>query len=102
MSTQTKIIIAVLIAGVLLVGAYLVFFNTSSSSSDVLTSNSAPASAAEVTFLNLATQLEPITFDTSILTDSRFTSLIDTRTSITPVAQGRRDPFAPVAGIASN
>jgi flagellar basal body-associated protein FliL len=102
MSTQTKIVIGVVLGGVLLVGGYLVFFNSSNSSSDVLSSNSAPASEAEVTFLNLATQLEPITFDTSILTDSRFTSLIDTRTSITSVSQGRPDPFAPVAGITGN
>ena len=102
MTTRTKIIIAVVIAGAVLVGGYLLFFNTDNSADVVSTGNSVPASAAEVTFLNLATQAAPITFDTSILSDPRFTSLINTDTTIIPVPQGRPDPFAPVPGIGGN
>ena len=98
MSTQTKIIAGVVIGGVLLLGGYLAFFNSNSAPS-VMTTDAAPASAAEITFLDLATKAEPITFDTTVLYDPRFTSLIDTRTAIVPVPVGRRDPFAPVAGI---
>ena len=100
MSTRTKIIAAVILGGILLLGGYLLFFNTTST--NVVSTDSAPASAAEVTFLNLATQTGSISFDTSVLSDPRFTALIDTRTAITPVPQGRKDPFAPVPGITSN
>jgi hypothetical protein len=100
MSTQTKIIAGVVIGGALLLGGYLAFFNSSSAPS-VVSTDAAPASAAEITFLDLATKAEPISFDTSILFDPRFTALIDTRTAIVPVPLGRRDPFAPVAGIAT-
>ena len=101
MSTQTKIVSSVIAVGILLLGGYLLFFN-SNSSSGVVSTDSAPASAAEVTFLNLATKAGPISFDTTILSDPRFVSLIDTNTNITPVPLGRRDPFAPVPGISSN
>lgn len=100
MSTQTKIVIGIIILGAGLIGTYLLFFNTSSTSA--ISSSSAPASAAEVTFLDLATKTGPITFDTAILTDPRFTSLINTETTVIPVPQGRRDPFAPVPGITGN
>ena len=100
MSTRTKIIAAVVIGGALLLGAYLLFFNTNSTGS-AITEENAPASAAEVTFLNLASKTDSITFDTTVLTDPRFTSLVDTRTSIVPVPQGRRDPFSPIAGLNS-
>ena len=102
MSNTTKIVIAVVIGGALLVGAYLLFFNTNSSSAVTETSNDASANSAEVTFLNLATQAEAITFDTSILSDPRFTSLIDTSTNVVPVPVGRPDPFAPVPGVTGN
>lgn len=60
---------------------------------DVVTS-SAPSSEAEVVFRNLIAQLTPLTFDTSIGTDPRFTSLVDLHTAIIPEQKGRRDPFA--------
>ena len=101
MSTQTKIIIAVVIAGALLVGSYLLFFNTNGNTS-ALSAEGAPASDAEVTFLSLATKADSITFNLSILSDPRFTSLIDTRTNVVPVPEGRKDPFAPVPGVTGN
>jgi flagellar basal body-associated protein FliL len=95
MSNQTKIIAVVLGIVVILGAAYLLFFNTSSDTTAV-TSDGAPTSAAEVNFLNLSSQIEPVTFDTSILNDPRFTSLVDIHTAILPEASGRKDPFAPL------
>jgi hypothetical protein len=53
-----------------------------------------PLSPAETTFVNLATQLEPLGFDTAILSDPRFMALVDIHTAVIPESAGRRDPFA--------
>lgn len=60
-----------------------------------------PASEAELDFVNLAGQIDSITFDTSIFSDSRFISLTDIRTTVVPETAGRRDPFAPLSGSAA-
>ncbi len=100
-STNTKIVLGVLVAGGLLVAVYLLFFNASSDTSAISTTG-APASAAEVTFLDLASKAGPISFDTSIFTDSRFTSLVDIHQAIVPDSPGRTDPFAPLPGTVSS
>ncbi len=98
MSTSSNtIIIVVIILGALGVGGYLLFFNSNTSALSI--NNSAPASAAEQTFLNLTSEAESISFNTSILSDPRFTSLVDTRTAVVPVSEGRPDPFSPVPGV---
>lgn len=56
----------------------------------------APASTAEITFLALTSKIDPVGFDTSVLTDPRFMALVDIRTAILPEASGRQDPFAPL------
>ena len=96
MSSKTKIIVAVLGIAVLLGAVYLLFFNNSSNTSAVSQSGGAPTSPAQASFLDLSSQIEPITFDTSILSDPRFTSLVDLHTAILPEAAGRKDPFAPL------
>ncbi len=98
MSTRTKIIVGVVAGVVVLAAVYLLFFNSNSNTSAV-SSGGAPASTAEVAFLNLASKAGPISFDTSIFSDPRFTSLVDIHTVIVPDPQGRTDPFAPVPGI---
>lgn len=54
----------------------------------------APQSPAEVTFVSLASQLEPLGFDTSILSDPRFMSLVDIHTTVLPETPGHADPFS--------
>ncbi len=95
MSSRTKIIFAAIGVGIVLLGAYLVFFNNTADTS-AISSAGAPASTAEVSFLNLVAQIDPLTFDTSIFSDPRFISLVDIRTAIVPEAKGRIDPFAPL------
>jgi hypothetical protein len=93
MSSRTKIIFAVMAGGIALAAGYLLFFPKSDGGA-ALSADSVPASAAEVRFLNLAGQIGSITFDTSIFSDLRFSSLVDIHTAILPEAAGRKDPFA--------
>ncbi len=57
-------------------------------------------SIAESTFVNLTAEIEPVKFDTSILSDVRFKNLVDIHIIVTPEPTGRKDPFAPFAGAA--
>ena len=82
---------------VILGGGYLYFF---SGSSQAPVSATPPAGAAEQQFLTLAGELQPLSFDTSILSDPRFASLVDISVPVTEDAQGRTDPFAPIPGVA--
>jgi hypothetical protein len=102
MSTQIKIIIAVVIAIAVVGGGYLFFFSGSDSTTAVGPDDSQNASAAEQTFVDLSTKAQSISFDTSIFSDPRFTSLVDTRTTIVTVPTGRPDPFAAIAGEGSS
>lgn len=58
-----------------------------------------PTGQVQASFLTLAAQLQPIAFDATVLTDPRFTALVDIKTVIIPEAAGRTDPFAPLAGV---
>jgi hypothetical protein len=93
MSSKTKIIFGVVGVGALLIGAYLLFFNSSSNTS-AIDAQSNSASAAEVTFLDLASQIEPLTFDVTIFSDPRFSGLVDLHTAVLQEPVGRSDPFA--------
>ncbi|MBA3788910.1 hypothetical protein H0X32_00755 [Patescibacteria group bacterium] len=95
MSSRIKIIVAVLVVAVLLGAAYLLLFNNNNTNAAVTVEGGA-TSAAEVTFLNLSSQLQPISFDTTIFTDPRFMALVDIHTAILPETSGRKDPFAPI------
>lgn len=66
---------------------------------NVSVAGSGVTSAAQATFLALAAQLQPVTFDASILSDPRFMALIDIKTMIVPEDAGRQDPFAPLSGV---
>ena len=72
----------------------LYFLLTGSTDTSQVVTASVPSSEAEVVFVNLASQLVPLSYDTSILSDPRFTSLIDLHTAVLPEQKGRRDPFA--------
>ncbi len=89
-NTIISIIIGVVI---LLVAGYMLFFQQPASSAVTATEAS---SEAEVTFVNLAAQLEPLGFDTSILANPRFLELVDIHTIVLPEVSGRKDPFAPL------
>lgn len=81
--------------------AYWYFFTGSSSSSQTLTASAVQQTGAEAQFETLIAQLTPITFNTAILSDPRFTALVDLSTPITPEPLGRSDPFAPIPGVSA-
>lgn len=95
MTTSRSTIILVVLAIVVVLAALYMLFGKENET-DALGVAGAPATEAELTFLNFAAQLEPVAFDTSILSDPRFMSLTDIRTTIVPEPTGRRDPFAPL------
>jgi len=82
----------VIVAGGL--GYYFFFFNTGTNAT--LSPVPGGASNAELSFITLVGKIEPIVFDTSLLSDPRFTSRDDIRTAIIPETSGRKDPFAPI------
>ncbi|KND50355.1 MAG: hypothetical protein AB202_01725 [Parcubacteria bacterium C7867-007] len=96
--TKSNIILAIA-AGLTFVAAvyYYFFYNRDTGPAVVAT---APASAAELDFLNLVVQIDSISFNTAIFSDPRFTSLTDIHTIVVPEAAGRRDPFAALPGAA--
>lgn len=91
-----------IIALVIVAGGALWYFSGQEGNDPSLTS-SVPSldNPAQTQFQTLVSQLQPISFDTSIFSDPRFTSLIDLTTPIMPEASGRIDPFAPI-GAADN
>ncbi len=92
------IALAVVVLGAV---AYFVWMRGGDDAS-ITTMSDGPASAAQATFLTLASRLNSVEFDTNVLTDPRFTSLIDIKTAILPEAAGRKDPFAPLSGVAAS
>jgi hypothetical protein len=91
MNQKLIIVIVVIIIGLAIPGYFLL---SSQSSGDAVVA-SAPTSEAEAVFVNLANQLVPLGFDTAILSDPRFTALVDLHTAVLPETLGRHDPFAP-------
>ncbi|MCX6787715.1 MAG: hypothetical protein NT108_00950 [Candidatus Kaiserbacteria bacterium] len=84
------------IALILAAGAYWYFF-TDTGNELPLTANTTE-NPAQVRFRALILRL-PTSFNTGILSDARFNSLVDLTTQISPESVGRIDPFAPIQGI---
>ncbi len=93
-TSRTTIILVVLGLLVLAAAGYMLFGAPSTDSA--VGPTGAPGSEAEMTFLSLTAQIDPVAFDTSVLDDPRFKALQDIRTAITPETAGRADPFAPL------
>lgn len=86
-------IVVVLVLG----GGYFFFF--SGSSQPVASVTETTANGAGNAFTALLTQLEPISFDTKVFADTRYSSLTDLATPITSEPGGRTDPFSPLPGM---
>lgn len=92
--TSIYLALAVVVAGAAL---YYTMGHTDEIPTISVESN-APTSEAQATFLNLAAQIEPVSFDGRVLEDPHFTALQDIHTVIVPETPGRTDPFAPLGG----
>lgn len=85
---------------VVVVGAGLYYlWGRPSETGPVVTSEATPQSSSEATFLGLANELNTVSFDSTLFSDPRFTSLKDIHTNIVAEPIGRRDPFGGLAGI---
>ena len=95
--TKSNIILGI-VAGLTLVAAvyYYFFYNKNTGPAIVST---APASAAELDFVNLVSQIDSISFNTAIFQDPKFIKLLDIHTIVVPESSGRRDPFAPLPSV---
>jgi hypothetical protein len=96
MSRNTIILVICLVIVTGGLAYYFFFFNPSNTAQVTLTATPGAASDAELSFITLVSKLDPIVFDTSLLSDPRFTSRQNIRTAIIPEASGRKDPFGPV------
>ncbi len=93
---STKILYAA--AAIVFLGAayYYLIFNKDSGAA--VESNGVAASSAEISFISLIGQIDPISFDVSVLSDPKFTQLQDIRIAVIPEPSGRKDPFLPYSG----
>lgn len=98
-SNTIIVIIATLVVGAL---AYWYFFTG--------TSNEAPLSAAPQEIVSskarsqfeaLVRELQPISLNTAIFSDPRFSALTSLGTPVAPEPAGRIDPFAPLSSAAA-
>ena len=81
---------------IVIIGAVYYFFFFTNDSGAAIEADPGVASHAEMSFIDLASKVDPIVFNTALLSDPRFTSRTDIRTTILPETSGRKDPFAPI------
>lgn len=93
-SNSTAIIITTL---VIAAGLYWYFFTGTGSQPPL--SMGAVQNQSQAQFSTLASQLQSITFDTTVLSDPHFAALSDLATPIIPETSGRLDPFAVIPGV---
>jgi hypothetical protein len=93
-SNTTIIIVSTLIVAA---GAYWYFFTGTGNEQPLMADVS--QNDAQTRFNTLVSQLGPISFDTRVLSDPRFTALSDLATPVTPETAGRLDPFASIPGV---
>lgn len=98
--SKTTSILLIILAVVAVVCGIVIFNATSSvpSDFDILTEGQS-TSVDEALFMNLASQIDAISFNDSLLKDPRFLSLVDIRVVVVPETVGRKDPFANLSGI---
>ena len=85
-----------LILGLIVIAAIVYTLMGGTEPEETISISDPAATESEANFATLANELDSIVFDTTILTDPRFTSLMNIHTAITPEPQGRPDPFAPI------
>lgn len=89
----TTIVITLIVAA----GGYWYFFMGSGNQPPLTESSS--QNAAQTQFQTLVSELQPISFNTAIFSNPKFTSLIDLTTPVSPEPSGRLDPFASIPGV---
>jgi hypothetical protein len=96
MNFSRKNLLTFAAAGIVIIGGFYYFFFMTDRGGETVLPGGAPASQAEISFIALVSKLDPIAFDIGILSNPRFTGLVDMRTAVIPEPQGRSDPFGPL------
>lgn len=96
MKTNSNTVLIIIAAVVVALGAYWYFFTGNEDQPSLTVSSS--ENPAQTQFQTLMSRL-PTSFKTDILSDSRFTALVDLATPIAPESAGRIDPFATIPGV---
>ncbi len=90
--------VPLIIVTLLVVGGVYLFISSGSGDQPALTSSNTE-NVAQTQFQVLVSELQPISFNTAIFSDTNFTTLVDITTPVMPEAPGRLDPFAPISGV---
>lgn len=99
--SKTTTILLVALAVVALIAAFVIFNALSGvpSDEDILTEAGLDTNVDETLFMNLASQIDSISFKDEFIRDPRFLMLVDIRTLVVDEPAGRKDPFANISGI---
>ncbi len=90
--SRNTLIALVVIAVLLLVGAYYLF--GAKQENIAVVQETTGASDVELRFLTLASSIQPLVLDTTLLHTPRFMQLTDIRVPVSAEAAGRTNPFA--------
>lgn len=96
MKNNSNILILFIVTIVVVGGGYWYFFTGKGEQAPLTIATT--ENQAQTQFQTLVSQLQPISFDTTIFSDARFMALSDLTTPIAPESAGRLDPFASIAG----
>jgi len=91
-NTILLVIATIIVAG----GGYFWYTSTQTGNQPPL-SVGAAQSAAQSQFKVLVSELQAVTFDSTIFSNPNFLALVDLATPVTPEAPGRTDPFASIS-----
>jgi len=94
---KSNTIILIIATLIVAAGAYWYFFTGTGNEPPLTTT--LVENEAQMQFQILVSELQPISFNTSIFSEPRFMALINLATPITPEPAGRLDPFAPIPGV---
>lgn len=104
MFSKNKMIL--IVVGVIIGGFVLYSYIAGDSSTSLIQANNEPASAearaGERAILDTLFQLKAITLSGTIFTNVAFETLRDFRTEIVAEPIGRKNPFAPIPGMATS
>lgn len=93
--------IILVVATLVIAGLSYLYLTNGTAGTDIPLSAVTQASPLEAKLTVLADKISPVSFDTSILTDSRFLALENMAKKLVAEPQGVSDPFAPISGIAA-
>lgn len=97
MKTNTILIIV----GTLIVAALAYWYFFTGTGNQPPLSTDVPTNQAQMQFETLVGELQPVSFNTGIFSDTRFNALVDITTPVAPESIGRLDPLAPISASAS-